>query len=447
MRILNYKDIATSKSKKYVLDLLDVGLEAIDPRFLMRRVVSYNRHTNSVTVQRKTFDLLKGRIFVIGGGKAAGYMAEALEEIIGAKNIEAGIVTCVSDDYNTDKIKVEAASHPFPDRKGVNAVKKMLGLKNRYKIGKKDLVICLISGGASALLPGPAKGVSLKDKQKATRLLLESGADINEINTIRKHLSLVKGGQLAEKFRPTPVMTIIISDVIGDRFDVVGSGVTVPDPTTFNDAMAIVNQYSLASSLPQSVLNYLEQGKAGKRPETPKEISNANNTIIADNSVALSAMALKSKSLSLKPIIISRELKGNPEVLTKKLAEVIIGGDYNKYNALFFSGETSPALPAKHGRGGRNMHLAALMALDMRTREKDWAFASISTDGNDYLTGYAGAVIDRATIGQAFTKNINFEWQVMNFNTFKLFKKTGVNLIETGDTGTNVGDIMVFVLL
>ncbi|MEA3398310.1 MAG: DUF4147 domain-containing protein [Patescibacteria group bacterium] len=447
MRIIkNYNQLATSKARKNVLNIIEAGIKKVHPHNLIEIAIQYNETFNSVTVQNNTYDIIKGRIFVIGGGKASGFMAEKLEEIIGAKNITVGVVNCTKDDYQTEKIKIIKASHPLPDKKGVKGVEKMLELKNKYKINKKDLVICLISGGGSALMPCPVEGIKLKDKQLTTQLLLESGADIREINIVRKHLSKAKGGQLAVHFAPAQVVSVIISDVVENNMDVIASGATVADPTTFRDAYAVLSKHGLLEKIPQSIRRYIEQGVHGKAEETPKEVSNCNNYIIGDAATAMETMALEAKKIGLKPLIASCELVGETETVAIEKARDIASGDYESFDLVLFGGETTPKLPANYGRGGRNQHYIAVSMFALRDMSRTWAMASIATDGIDYLPGVAGAIIDDNSLSRSREIGQKTEDLIKNYATNNLFTQLGDSLINTDETGTNVGDIVVYYL-
>ena len=250
-----------------------------------------------------------GRIFVIGGGKASGLMAESLENLLGPENITDGVVTCKGNHFHTGKIKIVRAGHPIPDQRGTDGVRRMLHLKDQYAIGRDDLVLCLISGGGSALMPCPADGVSLKDKQRVTELLLACGAEINEINTVRKHLSTVKGGRLGHFYSPATVISLILSDVIGNDLSIIASGPTFPDASTFADAYNLLKKYNLLSKIPEAVTGLLEKGCRGLEAETPKALDNCHNYIIGDNTLALQAMAQKASETGTSSLYHYRRTK------------------------------------------------------------------------------------------------------------------------------------------
>jgi glycerate-2-kinase len=397
-------------------------------------------------VHNTAYDLFRGRIFVIGGGKAAGYMAEAFEKIVGPENITAGVVNCTEGDYKTKKIELIEAGHPLPDKRGAKGVEKMLALKDKYEINEKDLVVCLLSGGGSALMPSPSSKFDLTEKQMVTQMLIKSGADINEVNAIRKHLSKVKGGRLANYFNPTKVLSIIISDVAGNNLETIASGPTIADPSTFANAYAVLEKYNLLEKIPSSIKDYIIGGCEGKEDESPKTITNASNYIIGDSAVALEAMTLKAKTLNFKPIIVDTNIIGEPSAAAAKIADAIKSGSFEGYQVLLFAGETTPAIPEKHGDGGRNQHFSALSALVLQELSGDWVMASINSDGIDFSRDAAGALIDNNFFLLASQQGVNINNYIDNFDSHGLFKKIGNNLITTGPTGTNVGDLMVYII-
>ncbi len=429
------------------LDIIEAGIKSVLPFNLLKSALRYDSKRKILQVQGDLFDLSGRRVFVIGGGKASGAMAKALEEILPLEIITDGVVNSVSSS-ETYRIYVQKASHPEPDRSGMDGVRKMLALKNTYKIGKDDLVICLISGGGSALLPMPVEGVSLEDKQQITRLLLKSGAEINEINTVRKHLSQIKGGQLGKYMSPATVISLIISDVIGNDLEAIASGPTVPDTSTFDDAFRILSTYNLwdDTRVPESIRQYIREGKAGRKSETPRNLTNCKNYIIGDNSLALKAMAKKAKQLGLNPLIVTAEQRGEPGNVAFKRAQEILDGKYKNYNTIIIGGETTPKLPSSHGKGGRNQHFAAVSLLAMKNYPGQWALASLGTDGSDFLPDAAGAIVDSYSLERAEKKELDVKDYIDRYDTYSLFKKLGESLIITGSTGTNVGDVMVYVL-
>ena len=444
--IKNKRQIAATKLRKQALEIIEAGIKSVMPASLMQSAVKYDFKQKILTAQNKKYSLKKSRVFVVGGGKAAGLMAEEIEKIIGYNNIAAGVVNCKSNDYKTKKIKVIKAGHPIPDQAGVRGVERMLAFKRKYSVNKNDLIVCLISGGASALMTSPANGISLKDIQEITKLLLASGANIQEINAVRKHLSKIKGGQLAKFFAGATVVSLIISDVVGNDLETIGSGLTVADTSTFQDAYKALKKYDLLEKAPKSIAAYLKNGCANIVKETPKELNNCDNYIIGNNILALNAMKDKADQFGLKPLIITAEQKGDTAKAAKARAREIINKKYKGYNVILIGGETTPTLPKNPGEGGRNQHFVASSILAMKKYSRAWTAASIGTDGSDYATGAAGAIVDNGSLLIAKSKKIDIKLYLKKYNSNALFKKINKSLIITGNTGTNVGDVMIYIL-
>ncbi|MFC1949850.1 glycerate kinase [Chloroflexota bacterium] len=442
--IKNLDSLATTQSRRQVLEIIEAGISRVLPQNIMRSAVKYDTAGRVITINNDAFDLSGGRLFVIGGGKASGRMAQALEEIVGVENIADGAVNCKGGQPGTRKIRVKTAGHPVPDERGISGVEDMLALKGRYLIGKNDLVISLISGGGSALLPYPVEGVSLGDKQIITELLIGCGAEIDEINTVRKHLSRIKGGQLASFFHPATVISLIISDVIGNDLAVIASCPTVADPSTFSDARQVLERYHLTEKAPKSVIEFLNKGCRGEMPETPKTLDNCHNYIIGDNSLAMEAMQGKAREMGFSPHIITVEQKGGTTEIAQSRAKEIRDGKYAEYDILLIGGETTVKLPPDAGRGGRNQHYAAASLLAMAEYPGEWTVASVGTDGSDFLPDVAGAIVDRSSLETVRTRNIDVESYLERCDSYTLLESIGSSLIVTGDTGTNVGDLLIY---
>jgi len=446
MIIKNREELITSGQRARAVELIEAGISRVLPSNLMRASVKYNRGRKRLYVGGQKYDLSKGRVFVVGGGKASGSMAAELKDIMGPESITAGIVNCKSGEYNTGEIKVVKAGHPVPDVVGVQSVREMLSMKARYGIGKGDLVINLISGGGSALLPCPANGVALEDKQVITQLLLRCGADIKEINTVRKHLSLIKGGGLAGFFAPARVISLIISDVVGDDLDVIASGPAAPDPSTYQDAFTVLQKYGLLEQAPQRAIDFIHRGCVGLEAETPKRLRNSTNHLIGNNRMALEAMAEKARDLGIKPCIITSEMSGDTKKYACDMAAEIKAGRYKGFGALLVGGETTPTLPENAGKGGRNQHYVAVSMLAMQGYLAPWLVASVGTDGSDYLPDVAGAIVDDRSLAVARAAGLDVADYIGKFDSNTLFSKMCRSLIITGPTGTNVSDILVYLL-
>ena len=446
MIIKNREDLISSSLRARAVELIEAGIKSVMPHELIQSAIKFNRRNKKLTVVDHTYDTARHRIFVIGGGKASGQMAEELEKILGPANITAGVVNCKSTDYKTEKIKLIKAGHPLPDEAGVRGVREMLAMKARFGIGKGDLVICLISGGGSSLMPCPTTSITLEDQQDITQLLLGCGANIKEINTVRKHLSFTKGGNLGEFYDPATVVALLISDVVGDDLDAIASGPTVPDSTTFKDAWDVLTRYGLLDKAPPHVTEYIRRGCENREPETPKALYNCDNYIIGNNRMALDAMAEKARDLGLKPFIVTAELTGDTSEVAYRLADDMQAGHYKGFSVILLGGETTPTLPGNAGKGGRNQHFAAVSMLAMQGLRTPWLVASAGTDGSDYMADIAGAMVDERSLRQAREAGIDVEDYIKRFDSNTLFNRLGRSLIITGPTGTNVSDVILYLL-
>jgi glycerate 2-kinase len=446
--IKNRAELATTPMRRQALDIIEAGIARVLPENIMRSSVQYESQGRTLIVNGHRFVLSKGSLFVIGGGKAAGTMAGTLEDILGPGTITSGIVTIKRGtvNYTTNKIQVVQAGHPIPDEEGVEAVHRMLALKSINNINADDVVICLISGGGSALMPCPAEGVSLADKQAVTGLLLACGADISETNTVRKHLSQTKGGRLGRYFAPATVISLILSDVIGNDLSVIASGLTYPDQSTFADALKVLEKYSLLSRCPANVAVLLKRGVEGLIEETPKALDNCRNFIIGDINLALEAMKDKAIGLGLNPNIVTAEQKGETTSAAVLRSIEIMANKYTGYDTIILGGETTPSLPSDAGKGGRNQHYAAESMRQMREYRGNWVLASVGTDGSDFLPDVAGAIVDNTTWQRLKEQKIDVESYLHQFDSYHLLEKAGDALVRTGNTGTNVGDVVVYIL-
>ncbi len=448
MIIKNIADLATTPARLQALDIVEAGIRRVLPGTVMTSSLGYESSSRTLTVNGQAVDLSKGRVFVIGGGKAAAAMSRSLEGIMGAERITAGLVTVKYGEleHKSDRIEIIPAGHPVPDRKGVDAVRQMLDLKAGFSIDRNDTVLCLLSGGGSALMPCPVDDITIDEKQTVTGLLLSSGADISEINCVRKHLSKTKGGQLGRSFAPATVISLILSDVIGNDLSVIASGPTYPDSSTFAEAVEVLGKYGITGSVPAAVLRYLEKGKLGAAPETPKSLDNCRNFIVGDIRLALDAMKEKAAELGLRPFVVTHQQAGETGEAARLRAKEILNNKYAGFDAILLGGETTPRLPADHGRGGRNQHYAAVSLLGMKDYAGPWALASVGSDGSDFLPDVAGAVVDDSTAPRLVASNVDVQTYLNRYDSYGLFVQTHDSLVETGNTGTNVGDIVVYVL-
>jgi hydroxypyruvate reductase/glycerate 2-kinase len=356
-----------------------------------------------------------------------------------------------SSSYYRGKIRIIEAGHPLPDENGLIGTREIITLLKGAD--EKTLVVCLISGGGSSLLVAPCEGLSLDEKQKITSLLLNAGANIHELNTVRKHLSRVKGGRLAEIAHPAPVISLILSDVIGDRLDVIASGPTAPDHTTYEDALSVLAKYTLLETVPENALDVFHRGAQGMLPETPKEnnviFEKVQNIIVGNNKKALEAAEAKALELGLHAEIISTEVTGEAREAGKWLAKVALEAravyerDRSRKICVISGGETTVTVKGR-GLGGRNMELALAFALEI-AGTGGVALLSAGTDGTDGPTDAAGALVDGETVRSAKSAGLDPDAYLMNNDSYNFFRQVG-GLFTTGPTGTNVMDIQIILI-
>ncbi|MFQ5459442.1 MAG: glycerate kinase [Anaerolineae bacterium] len=424
---------------------MSAGLEAVDAAAAVGRALE--RHGDHLVADGLRIDLeAVDRVLVVAAGKAAAPMVRALENILGDR-LSSGIgVTVAAHAGNTARSTLYAGGHPTPDAGSLVAARRIAALLATATA--QDLVVVLLSGGASALMALPAPGISLADLQAATGALLSSGATINEQNTIRKHISLIKGGHLAALAAPAQTLALVISDVVGDRLDVIGSGPTGADPETFADAVAVVERHGLRDRLPPAVWAVIEEGAAGRRPETPKPgdeiFARTTTRVIASNRDAATAAGSRAQDLGYHTAILTTFLEGEAREAARVLAaigmEIAAGGSpVTAPGCLVFAGETTVTLRRLGGRGGRNQELALAAAMAVEGWE-EVAVASMGTDGIDGATGAAGAIVDGTTVARARAAGLDPQAALQRHDSGVFFASLGDSFV-CGPTGTNVNDL------
>jgi glycerate 2-kinase len=391
-------------------------------------------------VQRRKFDRYRN-IYVVGAGKAGASMALAAERVLG-RRITAGLIN-VKYGYTARlrRIELNECGHPVPDERGVAGAARIAELASMARAG--DLVLCLISGGASALLPLPAEGVTLAEKQETTRLLLACGANIHEMNAVRKHISRIKGGQLARLAAPAAVEALLVSDVIGDNLDVIGSGPAAPDASTFGGALAILDTYQVRAKAPAAVRDRLERGSRGELPETPKPgdplFRQVRNAIVGSNRQALDAAARRARELGFHTLVLASGIQGETREVARMHAaiarEVVeMKRPVKRPACIITGGETTVTLRGK-GKGGRNQEFVLAAAMDIAGLPDTVVF-SAGTDGTDGPTDAAGAIADGDTLRRGPEAARYLEAN----DSYRYFEKLG-DLVITGPTNTNVMDV------
>ena len=389
---------------------------------------------------------ISGRLIVIGAGKASAGMARVIEGIFDER-ISAGlIITKYGHSVPTDRIRILEAGHPVPDGRGALAVDEMTEILRN--LDPEDVVLCLLSGGGSALLPAPAEEISLEQKQEVTSDLLRAGATIFELNAVRKHLSSIKGGQLLRRTAPAQVVSLIMSDVIGDRLDFIASGPTAPDTTTFADALGIVRQYEIR--IPPEVGNRLERGARSEIPETPKSgdpiFERVSNHIVANNRLLLESALVKARDLGFHTLVLSSEVEGEARDVGGFFASIAreIGSSGRPIPSpacVLAAGETTVTVQGD-GMGGRNQEMALAWAIKMQSWKWPVCFASVATDGTDGPTTAAGGLVDSYTCARAVEMNLEPSKFLRANDSYNLLKAVR-DLITTGPTGTNLMDLQI----
>lgn len=425
------------------------GLKAADPYAAVERTLRVDG--KSITVGGVSYDPGRyRRIIVIGGGKAASPMARALEDRCGSRISKGLIVTKYGHGMPLDTIEVREAAHPVPDEAGEKGAEALLSMLR--DVTEEDLIFCLISGGGSALLPLPAPGITLGEKQDTTRELLACGATIHEINAIRKHLSAIKGGQLAKAAWPGTLISLILSDVIGDDLDTIASGPTVPDRSTFRECLEILEKYDLEERVPANVLARFRRGEKGDEPETPKAgdpVFQKTQAVIV-GSAALSLAAAREEALrrGFNTLILSSMIEGETKDVAKVHAaigkEILkTGNPVNRPGCIISGGETTVTLHG-NGLGGRNMEFVLAAALEIGGLPGIVVF-SAGTDGTDGPTDAAGAVADGESLRRAENMGISPSRFLKNNDSYHFFEALG-DLVKTGPTMTNVMDLRIVVV-
>ena len=431
--------------KKALEDIFTAGVKAVDPERAVQKYV--RRQGNQLFVGDCSYILDKyRRIVLIGAGKGTAPMAKALEDILGERLTKGLIIVKYGHGIPLEKTRILEADHPIPDDAGLRATEELL--RQAQECTKEDLILCAFSGGGSALLPAPLSPITLDQKQATTRLLLECGATIDEINAIRKHLSRSKGGWLAKEAYPATIVSLLLSDVIGDRLDVIASGPTVPDESTYSDCIKIIDRYKLSDRLPKSVTDYFIKGAAGGLPETPKAgdpvFSRVQNLIVGNNRESLLAAQERALSLGYNTIVLSSQIEGE----AREVAQVFgaIGKEISQANlpisppaCIIAGGETTVTIQGR-GKGGRNQELALACAIGI----DGWggiSLLSAGTDGTDGPTDAAGAIVNGTTCKRARQMNLHPRDFLLANDSYTFFGSLG-DLLKTGPTHTNVMDII-----
>jgi len=430
------------------------SLRAVDPYEAVKRFVRIEGGLLFLGPEKgesETLDLsLFDRVLVVGGGKATAPMARAVEEIFGERLSEGMINVKYGFTEDLRVTHITEAGHPLPDENGVIGTGRILELLEGA--GERDLVLSLISGGGSALLPRPIGEITLAEKQAVTLSLLECGASIDEINAVRKHISASKGGQMARAAYPSTTVNLMLSDVVGDKMDVIASGPFVPDTTTFEDVLSIFKKYGL-KDIPEKVLSHLRAGAQGRVPETPKAgdpvFDKVHNFIIGSNILALEAAAEAAQSMGYRSLILSSMVEGETREVARVHAaiakEMLSTERPLAPPACVISGGETTVTIRGDGLGGRNQEFCLAAALDLHGLDSRVVILSGGTDGNDGPTDAAGALVDPFTVDRGRDKGVEAGDHLKRNDAYHYFEKTG-DLLITGPTRTNVMDVRLILV-
>ena len=433
------------------------AIEAVDPYALMTQ--SIRREQNVLVIEcegkRLVEDLSRYKtILVLGVGKASARMARAMEEILGETLFHGVVVTKYGNTEGLNKIRVLEAGHPIPDENSIEGARVLAALAS--DADSTTLIFNLISGGGSALLTLPRDGISLKDKQATTKILLESGAAITEINCIRKHISNIKGGNFAKMAYPARMISLILSDVVGDRLETIASGMTAPDPTTYSQAHDILTKYHIVDKVPATVKRTIESGMKGLIPETPKisdpAFENIENILIGNNLLACRAAKAYGEKLGYNAKILTTTLTGEARETARyfsSLARDIDSGrsDFARPALLIAGGETTVTIHHS-GKGGRNQEMALAFACDLIESHPEFTnifFLSAGSDGIDGPTDAAGAFVNHDLKEKVDKLRLKPHKYLENHDSYAFFEATG-HLFMTGPTNTNVCDIQLLIV-
>lgn len=435
------------KGRKAALDIIESALGATDPYVATRNLIGLKGEI--LTVGSLRFDLSqRGNIYVLGAGKATFPIARALDEILSERIARGLIIVKRGQEGALKNIEVRRASHPLPGRKGLAVARDIKKIAERAQ--ENDIVFCAITGGSSALMPLPASNITLDEKRRVNELLLTSGATIREINAVRKHLSRIKGGKLALSIFPAEIVNLTVSDVTEDPLDYI-TGPTVPDTSTFADAISVLQKYDLWDKFPRSALNYLQN--ATPELETPKDFgefeSLAHSFILIRSGTVCEAAAEKAKELGFDPMILTTMLEGESSQVGIVFAG--LAKEINHYHrplsppcVVIAGGETTVRIEGKCGQGGPNQEFALSVALQLDSCDKV-VIAALDTDGTDGPTNIAGGLIDSSTVKRAKENSFDISKHLSKHDASTILLPLG-DAILTGSTGTNANDLKILLV-
>ncbi|WP_123624261.1 glycerate kinase [Halorubrum sp. CSM-61] len=438
--IRNRDSLAHSPGREVALDCIEAAIEGADPETATRDAVSLTGDT--LDIGGATYDLTKYEdIVVVGAGKATGGATRALESTLGERITDGVVVTKMPTD--TAYVRAITGDHPVPSEQNVEATAEILDLVDAA--GEETLVVVVLTGGASALLSAPASDLSLSHLQETTDRLLKNGVPIDEINAVRKHLSAVKGGQLARRGDPARVVGVMLSDVVGDDLGTIGSGPTAPDKTTYADAVAVLDRYDV--DVPSAVRTHLYGGVEGGRSETPgpgeTAVDRADNHVVVNNATALESAETAARDAGYESLRLSSRIRGEAREVVKPLVAVseeiaATGAPVEPPAVVLAGGESTVTITGEGGSGGPNQEAVLSGALELA---EDTVLAAVDTDGEDGSSNAAGAIADAETVTDEARAR-----RALDGNDAGAYLQEINAVIETGPTGTNVNDVVALVV-
>lgn len=427
------------------ISIFQSAVKAVHPENLMSDILNVGTEHISIDGVAYPIDSFEN-LYVIGAGKAAAAMAQGVENHLDGLITEGLVVTKHGHKLPTKRIKVLEAGHPLPDTDGSEAMRQLMELLRN--VGPSDLILCLISGGASTIWCDVPSSITLEELQKTVQLLLNSGANIKEINTVRKHLSLIKGGQLLKYTQGAKIISLILSDVPDDDLSVVASGPTHTDLSTFSEALEILDKYQLTEKVPNSILNHLKIGRDGLVEETVKPdstvLENSRNVLIGSNHLALKAAKQQAEKLGYHTLLNENIVTGNTEIEAIQFCRNLFKSNQDRTLCLLQGGETTLKVTGG-GMGGRNQHFALTAAQHLKKKissQPEFCLLSGGSDGTDGPTNAAGGIVDEHTFKKAKNKKLDPFRYLENFDSYNFLKETD-SLFLTGPTQTNVMDFMI----
>lgn len=455
MRIQNYKEIIhfssseRKKARETLLNFFSSALEAVDPFQLICNNLSFNSEEKELIIDKNHYSVANRKIWIIGTGKAVGRMTQAVEMILTELDYEG--VICVplgaKKDLKFERVQCYESTHPLPTE--VNLCNTRMVLELVKRVQEEDLVIALISGGGSALWSAPTPPITINDLINLNKVLLRSKMSIHDINNIRKHLSQIKGGRLAEQIS-CETLVLVLSDVIGDNLESVASGPLSPDPSTFQDVKILMDQHQIWENISYSIREVIEKGLSGEILDTPKnEFQHVHTYIVGSNKVACEAICSFARQQSFKTLLLTDKLEGDARWIGQLLARIYCGVSESIQGPIVVvsGGESTIEVQGK-GMGGRNQEVAAALLNELTSLPSppDIEFLSVGTDGVDGNSKYAGALIDRLTVEVFLQKSLDMSKYRQENNISKFFEEIDGSLLITGPTGTNVMDLQIALL-